>query len=99
MFRSQSFLLCHGTQLQRLKSFACAVKPGVRYREVGEVISRHASLNGFSVVLIKSTFSLLCRTCTLFISFLFLGNLGLNSYFIVFKGHKAYALEEQAALR
>jgi methionyl aminopeptidase len=26
------------------------VKPGVRYREVGEVISRHASLNGLSVV-------------------------------------------------
>lgn len=26
------------------------VKPGVRYREVGEVISRHACLSGFSVV-------------------------------------------------
>lgn len=26
------------------------VKPGVRFREVGDVISRHASMSGFSVV-------------------------------------------------
>ena len=34
--------------------FDCAVKPGVRYREVGEVISRHASSNGLSVVRVQS---------------------------------------------
>lgn len=27
-----------------------AVKPGVRFREIGEIISRHASMSGFSVV-------------------------------------------------
>lgn len=26
------------------------VKPGVRFREIGEIISRHASMSGFSVV-------------------------------------------------
>jgi methionyl aminopeptidase len=33
-----------------LEKAIALVKPGVRYREVGEVISRHASLNGLSVV-------------------------------------------------
>ena len=28
-----------------------SVKPGVRFREIGEVISRHASMSGFSVVI------------------------------------------------
>lgn len=27
-----------------------SVKPGVRFREIGEVINRHASMSGFSVV-------------------------------------------------
>ena len=29
-----------------------SVKPGVRFREIGEVINRHASMSGFSVVMI-----------------------------------------------
>lgn len=33
-----------------LEKAIALVKPGVRYRDVGEVISRHASLNGLSVV-------------------------------------------------
>eukprot|EP00249_Psilotum_nudum_P015499 c25359_g1_i1 orf=1132-2181(-) len=33
-----------------LEKAIASVKPGMRYREVGEVISRHASLSGFSVV-------------------------------------------------
>ena len=27
------------------------VKPGMRFREIGEVINRHASMSGFSVVI------------------------------------------------
>ena len=28
-----------------------SVKPGMRFREIGEVINRHASMSGFSVVM------------------------------------------------
>jgi methionine aminopeptidase len=33
-----------------------SVKPGVRFREIGEVINRHASMSGFSVVSNTSQF-------------------------------------------
>lgn len=31
--------------------FLISVKPGVRFREIGEVINRHATMSGFSVVM------------------------------------------------
>lgn len=30
--------------------FASSVKPGIRYRELGNIIQKHAQANGFSVV-------------------------------------------------
>ena len=30
--------------------YCCTVKPGVRYREVGDIIQKHAQAHGFSVV-------------------------------------------------
>ena len=32
-------------------SMLSIVNPGVRFREMGEIISRHASMSGFSVVM------------------------------------------------
>jgi hypothetical protein len=34
-------------------SCSCTVKPGVRFREVGEIINRHTSMSGLSVVGIR----------------------------------------------
>ncbi|CAL9038049.1 unnamed protein product [Musa banksii] len=44
---SQQLVRCTYECLEKAISI---VKPGVRYREVGEVISRHATMSGFSVV-------------------------------------------------
>lgn len=33
------------------------MKPGVRFREIGEVINRHASMSGFSVVMCNFVFA------------------------------------------
>lgn len=34
------------------------MKPGVRFREIGEVINRHASMSGFSVVMLYFGFAI-----------------------------------------
>ena len=34
------------------------MKPGVRFRDVGEVINRHASMSGLSVVMSNFSFQL-----------------------------------------
>ena len=42
-----------------------SVKPGVRFREIGEIVNRHATMSGLSVV--KSSSFFLCvydRTCS-----------------------------------
>lgn len=36
---------------EKLIFLLLSVKPGIRFREIGEVINRHASMSGFSVVI------------------------------------------------
>ncbi|KAK4483174.1 hypothetical protein RD792_010354 [Penstemon davidsonii] len=38
------------TNFRRFFSLSSSVKPGVRFREIGEIISRHATMSRFSVV-------------------------------------------------
>ena len=33
-----------------LKSFSVLVKPGVKYREIGNIIQKHAQAHGYAVV-------------------------------------------------
>ncbi len=50
-FRGQTYTevyLCW--DLKKLVSVLCLVKPGIRYRELGNIIQKHAQASGFSVV-------------------------------------------------
>lgn len=60
------------------------VKPGVRFREVGEVISRHASMSGLSVVTLTS--SLIQNS----ISLLWTPVVAFANYYVLLKQVKSY---------
>lgn len=71
--------------------FSCSVKPGVRFREVGEVINRHASMSGLSVVsMIQNSYSIhvfLCAVFLLFVSGLSVVSMyaSIDASFLLFK--------------
>lgn len=50
-FRGQTCTVgCPCCDLKKIVSVLCLVKPGIRYRELGNIIQKHAQANGFSVV-------------------------------------------------